>query len=187
MLAAAAPWPSALAQTVAPATPVAPPDEEVLQLSPFEVNADEDTGYAATQTLAGTRIRTTLDAKAQKIVETALREHLADIQARMDAEDPKHKRERRAQGAIVVIENIVRCLPNDGVLITGTPNKTAGQYASPQSAALHINQKSSDELRTLMQRYFHNVFMFGMNDEVLHTGYAPMCHYIWALAVGVRR
>jgi penicillin-binding protein 1A len=54
---------------------------------------------------AGTRIRTTLDAKAQKIVETALREHLADIQARMDAEDPKHKRERRAQGAIVVIEN----------------------------------------------------------------------------------
>lgn len=86
-----------------------------------------------------------------------------------------------------VIENIVRCLPDEGVLITGTPNKTAGQYASPQSSALHINQKSSEELHDLMRRYFHNVFMFGMNDEVLHTGFAPMCHYIWSLAVGVRR
>src|SRR5262249_34885242 len=33
---------------------------------------------------------------------------------------------------------------------------------------------------------FDNVFMFGMNDEVVHTGYAPMCHYLWSLAVGVR-
>src|SRR5688572_6602166 len=61
LLAAAASWPSLLAQTTAPAVaPVAPPEDEVLQLSPFEVNADEDTGYAATQTLAGTRIRTDL-------------------------------------------------------------------------------------------------------------------------------
>jgi len=54
---------------------------------------------------AGTRIVTTMDAKAQEIVETALREHLADIQARMDAEDPRHKAGRRAQGAFVLIEN----------------------------------------------------------------------------------
>lgn len=86
-----------------------------------------------------------------------------------------------------VIENILRCLPDDGVLITGTPNKTAAPYASHQSKALHINLKTMDELRTLMQRYFRNVFMFGMNDEVLHTGYAPMCHYMWSLAIGVRR
>lgn len=86
-----------------------------------------------------------------------------------------------------VIENIIGCLPDDGVLLTGTPNKAAHQYASPQSQALHINQKSMDDLRILMERYFRNVFMFGMNDEVLHTGYAPMCHYIWSLAVGVRR
>jgi len=23
-----------------------------------------------------------------------------------------------------------------------------------------------------------------MNDEVLHTGFSPMCHYIFVLAVG---
>ena len=86
-----------------------------------------------------------------------------------------------------VLENILRCLPDEGVLITGTPNKTASQFASPQSQVAHINLKTMDELRALMQRYFENVFMFGMNDEVLHTGFAPMCHYLWSLAVGVRR
>ena len=91
-----------------------------------------------------------------------------------------------AETEATVIENIVRCLPEDGVLITGTPNRTASQYASPQSEVAHINLKTMEELRALMQRYFRNVFMFGMNDEVLHTGFAPMCHYIWSLAVGVR-
>jgi 2-polyprenyl-3-methyl-5-hydroxy-6-metoxy-1,4-benzoquinol methylase len=86
-----------------------------------------------------------------------------------------------------VLGNIIHCLPDDGVLLTGTPNKAASQYASPHSERAHINLKTMEELRTLMQRHFHNVFLFGMNDEVLHTGYAPMCHYLWSLAVGVRR
>ena len=86
-----------------------------------------------------------------------------------------------------VLQNILRCLPDNGVLLTGTPNKTASPYASIQSERAHINLKTMEELRALMQRHFHNVFMFGMNDEVLHTGYAQMCHYIWSLAVGVRR
>jgi iron complex outermembrane recepter protein len=50
------------AQTAAPATPAAPRPvtEEVLTLSPFVVSAAQDTGYAATETLAGTRLRTNL-------------------------------------------------------------------------------------------------------------------------------
>lgn len=70
-------------------------------------------------------------------------------------------------------------------MVVGTPNLTAAQYASPQSEALHINLKSHDTLKVLLSRYFYNVFMFGMNDEVLHTGYAPMCHYIWGIGVGL--
>lgn len=84
------------------------------------------------------------------------------------------------------VENIVGCLKPQGVLITGTPNVAASQYASPRSQAQHINLQSMGSLRALMERYFYNVFMFGQNDEVVHTGYAPMCHYIWSLAVGVR-
>ena len=82
------------------------------------------------------------------------------------------------------IENIVNCLTPDGVLITGTPNVTASSHASSRSQVQHINLKSIQSLRDLMKRYFENVFMFGQNDEVVHTGYAPMCHYIWAVAAG---
>lgn len=82
------------------------------------------------------------------------------------------------------IEHVVHCLTPSGVLITGTPNVTASAHASPRSQAQHINLKSMQSLRALMERYFENVFMFGMNDEIVHTGYAPMCHYIWSVAVG---
>jgi hypothetical protein len=78
-------------------------------------------------------------------------------------------------------------LPNDGVMITGTPNISAAQYASECSAVQHINLKSQKTLRELMERYFENVFIFGMNDEVLHTGYGPMSHYIWSIASGLKR
>ena len=84
------------------------------------------------------------------------------------------------------VENIIGCLPRTGVLITGTPNITASQYASPRSTVQHINLKSFQSLRELMECYFDNVFMFGMNDEVVHTGYAPMCHYIWSVATGLK-
>ncbi len=35
-----------------------------------------------------------------------------------------------------------------------------------------------------MSEYFHNVFMFSMNDEVVHTGYHRMAHYVIALCAG---
>jgi hypothetical protein len=44
----------------APATSVNAGKDEVLELSPFVVNAAEDTGYRASNTLAGTRLRTDL-------------------------------------------------------------------------------------------------------------------------------
>ncbi len=85
-----------------------------------------------------------------------------------------------------VIENLVACLNPGGVLITGTPNLSAADYASPQSKIHHINLKTLDSLRDLMREHFENVFMFGMNDEVLHTGFGPMSHYLWSVAAGPR-
>ena len=43
---------------VAPNTP--PPDDEIVILSPFTVTADQDQGYRAANTLAGTRLKTSL-------------------------------------------------------------------------------------------------------------------------------
>lgn len=84
------------------------------------------------------------------------------------------------------MENSVRCLKRDGVYIMGTPNITANEYASERSRIQHINLKSDKDLRALLGTYFDNVFTFGMNDEVVHTGYAPMSHYLWAVGVGLK-
>jgi len=57
-------------------------------------------------------------------------------------------------------------------------------YASPDSRAGHINCKTGSDLKRVMEVHFHNVFLFSMNDEVVHTGYAKMAHYLLALAIG---
>lgn len=46
---------------------------------------------------------------------------------------------------------------------------------------------SYDRLKKLMSDYFYTVFMFGMNDEVVHTGYLPMAHYLFAVGVGTKK
>lgn len=84
------------------------------------------------------------------------------------------------------MQNICSFLKEDSVLITGTPNITASQYASKRSEVQHINLKSSKTLKELTLQYFKHAFMFGMNDEVLHTGYSAMSHYIWSMGVQKR-
>ncbi len=84
------------------------------------------------------------------------------------------------------MENQARCLTPDGVCLIGTPNITANRYATYRSKIQHINLMSQKTLRGLMEKYFRNVFMFGMNDEVLHTGYGPMAHYIFGMGVGLK-
>lgn len=82
----------------------------------------------------------------------------------------------------VFMDNLTAFLKHESILITGTPNITASPYASPRSEVQHINLKNQKTLKELHQAYFKHVFSFGMNDEVLHTGYHAMCHYIWAVA-----
>ena len=84
----------------------------------------------------------------------------------------------------VFVKNTIDSLNPTGVAVFGTPNITADAYASPNSKIGHVNLKSHASLKSMLAPYFHNIFMFGMNDEVLHTGYAPMCHYIWAVCAG---
>lgn len=84
------------------------------------------------------------------------------------------------------LANVAASLGQDAVFIIGTPNITANAYASEGSRLGHINLKSGDTLRRLMSKYFHNVFLFSMNDEVVHTGFSPMAHYLLAMGVGLR-
>lgn len=84
------------------------------------------------------------------------------------------------------LRNLSASLRRSGIAIVGTPNKSAEKYASENSRKGHVNLKDHRALRELMQHYFEQVFLFSMNDEVIHTGYYPMAHYLWALCVGPR-
>jgi SAM-dependent methyltransferase len=84
------------------------------------------------------------------------------------------------------VGNIVQSLTPHGVLILGSPSLESQAHASPLSKAGHVNCKDARGLRALMQQFFHNVFVFSMNDEVVHTGYSPMAHYLLALGCGVK-
>lgn len=77
--------------------------------------------------------------------------------------------------------NLLAALTPHAALIVGMPSLESQAYASPPSRAGHVNCKTAPDLKAVMQRHFHHVFMFSMNDEVVHTGYHKMAHYILAL------
>ena len=82
------------------------------------------------------------------------------------------------------LKNALAPLDCHGVAIFGMPSLESQAHASPTSQAGHINCKSMPDLKKTMQQHFHNVFMFSMNDEIVHTGYHPMAHYLFALCTG---
>ncbi|HYM32816.1 MAG TPA: class I SAM-dependent methyltransferase [Candidatus Cybelea sp.] len=88
------------------------------------------------------------------------------------------KRETRFVG------NLAQSIKAQGVCIVGMPSLSSQAHASPQSKIGHINCKSAPDLKKLMRQHFHNVFVFSMNDEVVHTGFYPMAHYYFALCCG---
>ena len=61
------------------------------------------------------------------------------------------------------------------------PSLESKKYASKISKLYHVNCKSGDEFKKLFKKYFYNVFLFSMNDEVIHTGFFKMAHYIIVL------
>lgn len=81
------------------------------------------------------------------------------------------------------IQNALKFLRPNGVAIIGSPTLESQEYASKWSKEGHVNCKSGYELKALLEKHFKQVFLFGMNDETLHTGYSKMVHYNFALAV----
>lgn len=84
----------------------------------------------------------------------------------------------------IFTKNVIHSLKKNGALICGMPTLVSQKYASKGSKRGHVNCKDKDQLQLFFKKYFNNVFMFSMNDEVLHTGYDKMSHYIFALCTG---
>ena len=84
------------------------------------------------------------------------------------------------------VGNIVNSLLVNGTLIIGIPSLESQKYASYESKRGHINCKSQDGLKSFLGNFFNSVYMMSMNDEVLHTGYGPMSHYLFALCTSIK-
>jgi 2-polyprenyl-3-methyl-5-hydroxy-6-metoxy-1,4-benzoquinol methylase len=85
------------------------------------------------------------------------------------------------------LRHIVQGLDEHGVLIIGMPSLESQNYASAISKQGHVNCQSLPQLKETMERYFHTVFMFCMNDEVVHTGFHKMAHYLFAVCCEKRK
>lgn len=84
------------------------------------------------------------------------------------------------------VGNVVDSLSEHGKLVIGSPSLESQQHSSPASKSGHVNCKSQQDMKALMLRFFHHVFMFTMNDEVVQTGFPAMAHYRFALCCGKR-
>jgi 2-polyprenyl-3-methyl-5-hydroxy-6-metoxy-1,4-benzoquinol methylase len=79
------------------------------------------------------------------------------------------------------ILNILSSLAPSGVVVIGAPSLESQVYASTQSKEGHVNCKTGSKFKSDLEKYFLNVFLFSMNDEVVHTGFMPMAHYLIAV------
>ena len=84
------------------------------------------------------------------------------------------------------LANLAASLHGDGVAVIGMPSLASQAHASAQSLAGHVNCKEGPDLKAVLARHFRQVFVFSMNDEVVHTGYWPLAHYYLGLCCGPR-
>jgi len=82
------------------------------------------------------------------------------------------------------LKKVQKSLKDEGVFIVGMPSLESQAYASKTNLEAHINCQSAGQLTQTLRQYFSYVFPFGMNDEVLHTGYSKMCQYIFNVCAG---
>ena len=80
----------------------------------------------------------------------------------------------------LLLTRLYSCAP---VCVIGTPSLESQKYASKLSIEGHVNCKSGEELRASCLNHWTHVFMFSANDEVVHTGFSPMAHYLFAVCV----
>ncbi len=123
-----------------------------------------------------------------RVCEFAAKDFLVEPKAEFDAvitfDVIEHIQPVNAAGFIT---GMAANLVDTGLAVVGTPNVTSAQYASAVTNKGHVNLYDGERLHDEMSAAFSRVFMFGANDELVHTGYFPMCHYLIAVGVGPKR
>jgi len=135
-------------------------------------------------------------AKSRQLENVVVRKH--DMTARPTFPPDRLLQEFDAAFALDVLEhvpadregfflgNMALSVGVHGTVIFGCPSLESQPYASAVSRAGHINCKTEQGLRDTLSHYWRNVYLFGMNDETLHTGFGPMAHYRLAICTGAK-
>ena len=87
----------------------------------------------------------------------------------------------------IFLSKSLQMLDKKGIFILGTPSKESSKFASNITKLVNKNSFTSDRLHFFLKKYFNNVFMFSMNDEVVHTGFNKMAHYLIAVCINKKK
>lgn len=74
------------------------------------------------------------------------------------------------------LSNLSNAIKDSGVLVIGVPTLESQKFSKPNNG--HINCTTGTQLKKRLENFFHNVFVFSMNDEVIHTGMFEMSNYL---------
>lgn len=81
----------------------------------------------------------------------------------------------------IFLTHTLSCLTDNAIAIFGTPTVYSQDHMAKRSQTGHINLFDEERLRNTLLRHFSYVFVFSMNDEMVHTGFPKMAHYFMAL------
>lgn len=84
----------------------------------------------------------------------------------------------------IYMQTILKNLQNWGTFIVGTPSMESQQYSAENVTGAHVNVYRGEDFYKMLKQYFHNVYLFTQNDEIIHTGHLRMANYLIAVCSG---
>lgn len=91
------------------------------------------------------------------------------------------------ENAPIYMNTVMKNLKDSGTFVIGTPSLESQQYGRADIAGAHVNVYTGEELYKMLKQYFHNVFLFTQNDEIIHTGHTRMANYLIAVCSNKKR
>ncbi len=79
------------------------------------------------------------------------------------------------------MSTVLRNLKETGTFVVGTPSLETQQYSKENIAGAHVNIYRGEDFYRMLKQYFHSVYLFTQNDEIIHTGHLRMANYLIAV------
>ncbi|MBF0492357.1 MAG: class I SAM-dependent methyltransferase [Deltaproteobacteria bacterium] len=82
-----------------------------------------------------------------------------------------------------IVKNYVNLIKPGGFAVIGTPSAYSQSFASQRRLDSHFHEFEPDEFKSFLSKYFKNVFLFSMTDEVVSLTFPKMAWYLMALCI----